>query len=293
MEANVILGIAQFLQGDSVAAGPRFEHVLARWAPEKHRVHIFVYGQEPGVVSLTMRALTRGWLGRLDEALTVADEAELRGREVAHPLTRAYTLAGIGILYQLVGDVERTEETARELVTVASEYALPMWLAWGRTMCGWALLRRGQVEEGMAETTVGLAGAEVTHSSVMRLHFLSQLGETFGGLGYVSEGVALVEEGLASLGETDERVSEAELHRSRGLLYLADKGDPADAEACFRQGIEVARRQQALLLEVRSTTALAELLAGESRADEARVLLEEVTRRFTQGPRNPGSSRRA
>ena len=64
IEANVILGIAQYLQGDPVAAERRFQHVLARWEPAKHRDHIFVYGQEPGVVSLTMTALTRGWLGR-------------------------------------------------------------------------------------------------------------------------------------------------------------------------------------------------------------------------------------
>ena len=52
-----------------MAAEPSFEHALARWEPEKHRDHIFAYGQEPGVVSLTMTALTHGWLGRLDEAL--------------------------------------------------------------------------------------------------------------------------------------------------------------------------------------------------------------------------------
>ncbi len=287
IEANVILGIAQYLQGNPMAAEERFEQVLARWEPEKHRSHIFAYGQEPGIVSMTMTALACGWLGRLDEALGFAGEAELRGREVGHPLTFAYTLGGIGILYQLVGDVERAEGTARELVTVASEHTLPMWLAWGRTMHGWALLERGLAEEGMAEITLGLAGAEVAHSSVMKIHFLSQLGETFGRLGYVSEGVTMVEEGFADLEPTDERVSEAELHRSRGLLHLAGEGESLMAEACFRRGIEVARRQQALLLELRSATALAELLAGEGRAGEARVLLEDVIGRFTQGLGTP------
>ena len=154
-------------------------------------------------------------------------------------------------------------------------------------MRGWALLERGRADEGMAEITVGVAGAEVAHSSVMKIHFLSQLGETFGRLGYVSEGVTMVEEGFAELDWTDERVSEAELHRSRGLLHLAGEGESVKAEACFRRGIDVARRQQALLLELRSTTALAELLVGEARADEARVLLEDVTGRFTQGLGTP------
>jgi hypothetical protein len=95
------------------------------------------------------------------------------------------------------------------------------------------------------------------------------------------------EEGFADLEPTDERWSEAELHRSRGLLHLAVKDESVAAEACFRRGIEVARRQQALLLELRSATALADLLAAKERAGEARVLLEEVTGRFTQGLGTP------
>jgi hypothetical protein len=49
----------------------------------------------------------------------------------------------------------------------------------------------------------------------------------------------------------------------------------------------LARRQQALLLELRSATALADLLAAKERAGEARVLLEEVPGRFTQGLGTP------
>ncbi|HSC91414.1 MAG TPA: adenylate/guanylate cyclase domain-containing protein [Gaiellaceae bacterium] len=283
IEANVILGLAEYLRGDAAAAETRFEQVLAGWEPARHRDHIFVYGQEPGVVGLTMSALTSGWLGRLDDALRLADEAELRGREVAHPLTLAYTLAGTSILHQLVGDVEEAERAAEGLVAVAGEHALPMWLAWGRTVRGWALLERGRVDEGMAEVAVGVAGAEIAQSSVMKIHFLAQLGATFGRLGHVDAGLAMVEQGLADLELTDERVCEAELHRSQGVLLLAGEGDRPAAERSFRQGIDVARRQGALLLELRSATALAELLAGDGRAGAARALLEDVTGRFTQG----------
>ena len=287
IEANVILAIAEYLKGDPAAAVTSAKQVLARWEPEKHRNHIFAYGQEPGIVAMTMTALAHGWLGRLDEALALADEAEGRGREAGHPLTLAYTLGGDGILYQLVADIEQVERTAAELVTVASEHALPMWLAWGRIMHGWALLQRSQAEEGMAELKVGLEAAEAVHFSVMKIHFLSQLAESFGRLGHVSEGITMLEEGFAALEATDERVSEAELHRSRGFLHLADNGDALAAEACFRHGIDVARRQQALLLELRSVTALAELLVAEGRAGEAQLLLEDVTGRFTQGHGTP------
>ncbi|MDQ3859272.1 MAG: hypothetical protein M3327_12660 [Actinomycetota bacterium] len=158
-----------------------------------------------------------------------------------------------------------------------------MWLAWGRTLRGWALLERGRADEGIAAIAVGIAGAELANSGVMRIHFLSQLAAAFARIGHGSDGSAMVEEGFGALEQTDERVSEAELHRSRRLLHFASNAGSAAAEASFRHGIDVARRQQALLLELRSATALAEVLAGEKRASEARVLLEGVIDRFTQG----------
>ena len=287
LEANVLLAIAEYLTGDPAAASKISVDVLEQWEPEKHRDHIFAYGQEPGCVGLTMAALARGWLGRLDEALTLADEAQLRGRETGHPLTLAYTLAGTGILFQVLVDVERVERTAGELVAVTSEHAIPMWHAWGQTMRGWALLQRGRRDEGVAEINTGLAGAEAAHFSTMKIHFLSQLAEMFGKVGRVSEADAMLREAFADLEATDERVSEAELYRSRGLLQLAENGDRRAAEASLRRGLEVARGQQALLLELRSATSLAELLSHEGEAGEARTLLADVRGRFTEGHGTP------
>jgi streptomycin 6-kinase len=96
----------------------------------------------------------------------------------------------------------------------------------------------------------------------------------------------MLDDGFVALEATDERVSEAELHRSRGLL-LAATGDAVGAESSFRAGVEVARHQQALLLELRSTNALASLLVRENRKEEARAVVADVTERFTQGRRTP------
>lgn len=286
IEANVILAIAEYLKGNPVVAEAYGERALARWQPEKYRDHIFAYGQEPGIVAMTMLALARGWQGRLDEALAIADEAERCGREAGHPLTLAYAYAGDGLLYQLVGDVERLERTAAALVALTSEHALPMWLAWGRIMRGWALFERGAAAEGVAEINMGLADAEAVQFTVMRIHFLSQLADVFGRLGRVDEASAMLDDGFAALEATDERVSEAELYRSRGLL-LAHAGDRRSAEENLRRGIEVAQRQHGLLLELRTATALARLLAEQNRADEAHILVAHVTARFDQGRATP------
>jgi predicted ATPase len=74
------------------------------------------------------------------------------------------------------------------------------------------------------------------------------------------------------------------LHHVKGELLLAQNpSDGPKAEPCFRTAIEIARRQSARPEELRATTSLALLLATQCRRDEARTLLAETYRWFTEG----------
>jgi predicted ATPase len=55
------------------------------------------------------------------------------------------------------------------------------------------------------------------------------------------------------------------------------------AENSFRTAIEIARRQSAKSLELRTTASLAQLLAKQDRRDEARAMLAEIYNWFTEG----------
>ena len=55
------------------------------------------------------------------------------------------------------------------------------------------------------------------------------------------------------------------------------------AERCFQQAIEVARRQQARSWELRATTNLARLWRKQGQVDEARQMLAEIYNWFTEG----------
>ena len=56
----------------------------------------------------------------------------------------------------------------------------------------------------------------------------------------------------------------------------------ADAEACFREAIEIAKSQSARWWELRATTSLARLLAKQGRRNEARTMLADVYNWFTE-----------
>jgi len=67
------------------------------------------------------------------------------------------------------------------------------------------------------------------------------------------------------------------------LMLMGDALTAAKAELCFRHVIDVARRQDAKLFELRATTSLARLLDNQGRRDEAQRMLAEIYGWFTEG----------
>jgi predicted ATPase len=80
------------------------------------------------------------------------------------------------------------------------------------------------------------------------------------------------------------RVFHSEFHRLRGELLLArSPSDHAEAEACFRQAVDVAHHQGAPGWELRAATSLGRLLGRQGKRDEARQTLLGVYDWFTEG----------
>ena len=65
--------------------------------------------------------------------------------------------------------------------------------------------------------------------------------------------------------------------------FASFKSDVSKAETCFRQSIDIARRQSARSLELRAVTSLSRLWQKQGKAEEARQMLAEVYGWFTEG----------
>jgi predicted ATPase len=94
-------------------------------------------------------------------------------------------------------------------------------------------------------------------------------------LGTLAEARHLVE-------ETQDRWAQAETLRLNGDLLLAT-GDPAAAEAGYREAMAIAQRQSAKLWELRAATSLARLWRDQGKRSEAYDLLAPVYGWFTEG----------
>lgn len=79
------------------------------------------------------------------------------------------------------------------------------------------------------------------------------------------------------------------MYRLRGELLLKDEGGrmkgeaKVEAENCFWQAIEVARRQEAKSLELRAVMSLSQLWQRQGKQEEARRMLTEIYDWFTEG----------
>jgi predicted ATPase len=83
---------------------------------------------------------------------------------------------------------------------------------------------------------------------------------------------------------TGERHGEADLYRLKGELLLAlPAAHHAEAEACFRQAIAIARSQSAKSWELRAVLSLSRLYHQQGKTEEARAMLAEIYGWFTEG----------
>ena len=106
--------------------------------------------------------------------------------------------------------------------------------------------------------------------------------------GRLADARQALDEGLAIAAKNDDRCQEAELYRLKGELLLAESPDQVvAAEECFRQAIEMARRQQSRAWELRATMSLARLWRRQGRRDDARGALVAVYGTYTEGFTTP------
>jgi predicted ATPase len=157
-------------------------------------------------------------------------------------------------------------------------------LTLGTIYRGWALAAQGQGEAGLAQMRQGLTAYEATGAELERPYSLTLLAEACGHVGQTAEGLHLLAEALGLVDKRGDRWCEAELYRLKGHLLLDLSPQPqTEAEACFHQALDIARRQQAKSWELRAAMSLSRLWQHQGKRAEAHTLLAPIYDWFTEG----------
>ena len=286
-----LLGYAHHATGNNLlwfgelgAARMHLEEGVALYRPEWSRALAFRFGFNCGSNCHFFLGRVLWHLGYPDLALTSAEQAVAIAESVSHPVSLAGALSWSAALHQLRGNVELAREVAETDLTLTTEEVIRFFHSHAVILRGWALVEQGQCEEGIAQLLEGLAAYRALGAELECSHWLALLAEAYRDAGRPAEGLRLITEALDHVAQTGVVYYEAELHRLEGELRLRlDAGDEQRAETSFLRALEIARKQQAKSWELRASTSLARLRAGQGRRGEARELLAPVYGWFTEG----------
>jgi predicted ATPase len=157
-------------------------------------------------------------------------------------------------------------------------------VAQGHILLGWALAMQGDAAAGVAHLQQGLGAVQSIGQKLYRPYYLALLAEAYGQAGQSEAGLTVLNEAVTLADETEEQWWKAEVYRLKGeLLLQLPCPDIPQATACFYQALDVARHQQAKVLELRAALRLSRLWQQQDRLDEARALLAPIYGWFTEG----------
>jgi predicted ATPase len=245
-------------------------------------------GHDAGVTHRCYLALTLWHLGFPDQALELALEMDALARAIGHAFSVEHAVDFATYLCHYCRLGAKVQAWGEEEMAIATEQAFPFWHALGTVHRGAGMLLQGRCQEALPLLLKGFAAFRATGAEIRIPSYLGILGDAYTRLARFEDAHKMLDEALAVAAKNDNRCHEAELHRLRGELLLAESADrSSDAEACFRLAIETARCQQSKGWELRATMSLARLWQRQGRPADAGAALAAIYGTFSEGFTTP------
>jgi class 3 adenylate cyclase/predicted ATPase len=284
LEAHRMLGSSLYYSGEFSAARTHLERGIALYDPQQHRSHAALFGFDPGVVCHALAANALSILGYPDQAQQRIQTALTLAQATSHPHSLGAALNWTVELHQHCGERQVVQEHAERSLAFSTDQGFPHWVAWATHNRGWALAMQGRSKEGIAQLHHGRDMLQDLGLELAMTGILGNIAEAYGHARQPEAGLQAMAEALKLMEQKGERRYEASLYRIKGELLLGLSADHrTEAETCFHQALDVARRQQAKLLELGAAASLSRLWQQQSKRQEARELLAEIYGWFTEG----------
>lgn len=285
IEAHVAHIVTLFTRGEFEKVLAHANESIALENPEERRGHVLSAGYDGRVISLTGASWALWTLGFPDQALKRMEEALSAARKLAHPYSQTMACYCSAWLHVFRREACAAREHAEQAIALSIEHGFVWPQAFAAALHGWALAEEGRAAEGIREIREGLASLEQMGHALWRPHQQGLLAEACARAGRIDEAMDVVAKALESAWRTGDVEHAAELHRQQGELLLQQEAPEAAAEAekCFGNAIEIARRQKAKSWELRATMSLARLWRDQGKRKQTRELLAPVYEWFTEG----------
>jgi predicted ATPase len=271
-------------QGDFLSQIGHVEQALKVYDRAEHSPLASQYGgHDAGVCGHGHKGIALWATGYPEQAAEAFFAARTLADQIAHPATLVHALGFSGWEQIFRNNWRETIRVLEEGIEIHKNSGSPQQRGRLHVMSGWARVALGDTAEGLKALRHGIAH-ERPHQSFGSGTLLAFNAEALRLAGLTAEALSAIDEAMPLMEERGERLWEANVHSLKGVLLLVQSSTQhADAEACFRTAIDIARDQSAKMWELRAVTRLARLRRTQGKSSEARDLLAPIYGWFTEG----------
>ncbi len=297
MEAHRAMGSSLLELGRCSEAVEHFDRVSQLYTANRHLPYTLTIGHDCKVLCECCAGRALWALGFPDAGLERMRGGVALARGLSHPQSLVAAAHCAAELHGLRGEPLLAQERAREVLRLAEEYGLELWVAFGKIDLGWADAELGNIQQGIEEMQQGVAAYEATGGKLWSPYSRSLLANALAKAGRIEEGLGVISEALTMAELNSEAFAMPELHRIKGELILKQhdrsrlddlptknrNGVSAtlEAQACFAEAITVAKQQQTRSWELRACISMDRLDTQQGKPDHTR--LAESYSSFTEG----------
>jgi predicted ATPase len=283
--ACAMLSVALYYQGEFILARQQQERALALDRREYHQAYLALSSQDSAIFVRRELASCLWMFGYPDQAKAVVQEAIEMAEQLSHPFSLGAAHRMVAIIYFYCRDWPSSQRHNEKVIALADEYGLGDFANYAAVDHALALMYQEPTEAALERAKRAIEALRAKGVVLYVTINLAALAELYGMLGQFAEGLDTIAEALAIVEDTGERLWEADIWRIKGELTLkaAAENSHIEAEACYHQAIEIARRQSAKSFELRATISLARSWQQQGKLVEAQGMLAEIYSWFTEG----------
>ncbi|MFC7701658.1 ATP-binding protein [Bradyrhizobium sp. GCM10028915] len=282
MLGDRLMAVALHYLGDQNEARLRIDRVNAS---------LHVLAEKPKIFPLDLRISTQYFRARILWLQGLADQAQaLTARNIEEGRANGHALTFCSVLGQAAcpiafwsGDFDAAERHGIELLEHTERHAIRLWGLWARAFNAAVMVRRGDVTTGLPLLREELNRAGDARFLPRFLPLLGELAACSGEADQVGRGLDVIEDVLTRCNDRQELWYLPELIRIKGELMLRNARHSEDAEARFREAMDIAVQQGARFWELRSAVSLARYMIGAGQSAEALAILQRACGPFTEG----------
>ncbi|MGB8628285.1 MAG: adenylate/guanylate cyclase domain-containing protein [Xanthobacteraceae bacterium] len=283
MMGHRIYGSSLVWRGDAQQGSKHLQQALSLYNAAEHDRLAYVFSQHPRTAALAHLCLGLQHLGFIDQAMDAGWQAISDAKRIGHFNSIAYSLCFVSLLIMLRRDVATLRTTAGELMQIARQYRASYWALWAKPMLGWIAAQEGNIDTGIHQMHESAEALQKQNANLWVPQTLLLEAEILGNAKQYQHAHKLLDAAQALIEPLDQRFYEAELHRVRGTVLMAEKPNSPDGLKSLDCAINVARRQNSRFLELRACVSKARVWRDRGLHDDARKIVAPVYSWFTEG----------